>query len=47
MMSLNMSKQSLFNIGRREGCKRLDCGSCVFFQDMKKFGGTGKKKERL
>ena len=49
MMSLNMSNQSLFNIGGRcmncEGCKRLDCGSCVFCKDMKKFGGTGKKRK--
>ena len=27
------------------GCLSTDCGSCVCCKDMKKFGGTGKKKK--
>lgn len=26
------------------GCLSVDCGLCVCCKDMKKFGGTGKKK---
>ena len=29
-----------------EGCKREDCGSCINCNDMKKFGGQGKKKQK-
>ena len=28
------------------GCKREDCGSCINCNDMKKFGGQGKKKQK-
>lgn len=33
------------NCGQCEGCKRDDCGLCVFCKDMKKFGGPAKKKK--
>ena len=32
--------------GRCDGCKRVDCGKCVFCKDKPKFGGPGKKKQR-
>ena len=28
-----------------DGCKRQDCGLCIYCVDMKKFGGPGKKKQ--
>ena len=28
-----------------EGCLRLDCRSCVYCKDMRKYGGPGRKKK--
>lgn len=31
--------------GQYSGCKQKDCGSCKCCLDMKKFGGTGRRKQ--
>ena len=31
--------------GQCTGCKQEDCGLCKSCHDMKKFGGTGKRKQ--
>ena len=31
--------------GSRDACSKDNCGHCTNCKDMKKFGGTGKKKQ--
>lgn len=41
-----VSKMRTPACGQCEGCKREDCGHCVFCKDKVKFGGPGKKKQK-